>query len=390
MARIPRRAVLVNVHTKADLDAAVAAMKTLGLNELWLPVFTDGQALIPGTPFSAAGGSDDILADARRAAKGTGIEVFPVLDLLIWGADAPANALDLTILGENSAQAELRLLSRQQINEGSAVKLTAKQKRLAVSPFEPSVRQSLQALMEAVSAEPGISGIVWRETAASGYASRTIFQDPLFGYSLAGRLAFLRAYHADPVDISVSGSRADTRLPNWGDGVQDQTEAWGKFRAAADEDLLRSLFSACSPVSTEGVRRPIFVQQRLDSWQGDWFGSWDGPNAPLPAYHASWSRRPGDPVYPDDPAAQAKRQSQIALRLLNRWTASSAATLASTLTDPKMNPWNGIVIDEEEGNGTELADGAGLKALQSLAADFSSQMKSVPAAHRPAAKAAQP
>ena len=77
-------------------------MKALGLNQLWLDVFSGGHSHLDKPP----GGGPDILTEALARTKGTGIAVIPALNLLRWGADPPPDACDLTALGETSAQAE--------------------------------------------------------------------------------------------------------------------------------------------------------------------------------------------------------------------------------------------------------------------------------------------
>ena len=115
MGRIQSRVVLASPRTPADVTAIVGAMKTLGFNQLWVTVFSEGQS------------HPDLLVAALKATKGSGIAVFPVLSLLQWGMDAPPETRDLTILGETSAQME-------QVNQQAqnAVSIAAGQK--TVSP----------------------------------------------------------------------------------------------------------------------------------------------------------------------------------------------------------------------------------------------------------------
>ena len=96
----PRRAVIGCPHTLSDVDTLVAAMRKLGLNELWLDVFSKGKAHLPNTGFPSE--APDILAEALKQTTGTGIAVYADLSLLPWG-DAPPEAVrDLSIEGENS------------------------------------------------------------------------------------------------------------------------------------------------------------------------------------------------------------------------------------------------------------------------------------------------
>ena len=122
---IPRRAVLAAPRTPKALDALVAAMKPLGLNQLWLGVFSHSTASLPGTPFFSPGGPD-LIAYALKSTKGTGISVFPVVDLLTWGPKRAASVSDLDILGRTSVSGPGALDT-------------------AVSLFSPAVRANRQS-----------------------------------------------------------------------------------------------------------------------------------------------------------------------------------------------------------------------------------------------------
>ena len=144
LAPFPRRAVLVAPRTAREVEAVVAEMKVLGLNQLWLDVFSGGYSHLDKS------GEDgpDILTEALARTKGTGITVIPALDLLRWGADAPAEAHDLTALGETS--------TRQQASENHFWDMLqdvpaeddakAPPTPLWVSPAAPATEKTLLAL----------------------------------------------------------------------------------------------------------------------------------------------------------------------------------------------------------------------------------------------------
>lgn len=353
LAAVPRRAILAAPRTPAAVDALVAGMKTLGLNELWLDVFSGGKAHFRAGNDRAG----DVLAEALRVTKDTGVRVLAVLDLFAWGRDAPAATADRDILGETSAQAAAR---RQEKYAQLAAARGAKAPRQAppagveVSPSAPDVRGALLSVVRALAERPGVAGIVWRDATPPGYgpASRLVSGDAALGYALPARLAFLRAAHADPLDVPDSSYlRADTSLPGFDDAALTAGLAarWDKARAAAHQSLLRSLRTAAAPLAGPDRQPFVYVKQGSAYAPGeDWYGSWDGPPAPLPAFRYSWEDdRTGQPPAPERPAvAQAKAQSKLALCVFPmspRLTASEVAPwIQASLKDA---PWDGLVLD---------------------------------------------
>jgi len=367
---IPRRAVVAHPKTLAEVDALVTRMKRLGLNQLWLDVFSDGLARIPNTPLSPAD-QPDLLAEALKTTKGTGISVFPTLDLLAWGKKAPEADADLTILGETSAQSEARRVERETLLAAAEDRdaPSPASARIAVSPFGPNVRRSLLALVRAVATRPGVGGLVWRETTPPGYdppknPSARLTPRTTLGYNEAARLAFLRREHADPVDLDVRGAgnvaeRADTSLPGFDDGAisGDLGKKWDEFRAEGETAFLRALYAAARPDGgkTAAASPRILVQQRRDYGGTAWYGSWDSPKSPFPT--------PGDPLgyytgkeVPQnwDEVTEAKNQSQVALLGLPLTGALDAGNIASqwrgALEDLgrtwfRVGKWDGFVLE---------------------------------------------
>lgn len=346
---IPHRAVLVRSQTPADVDAVVASMKTVGLNELWLDVFSEGVCRVPIPPGAAQAGiappppdAGDILAEAVRVTRGSGIRVFPVLDLLAWGAKTPAEMQERTILGETAAEAGAR--QEAQGNNGPWPSPSA---RLVVSLFAPAVQNALRSLVQSLAVRPGLAGIVWRETAPPGYEKagdgRTRAE---FGYAGDARLAFLRRAHMDPLDVPLqNGGQANTSLPEFEGGADGAalSKQWDTFRLEGDVVFLRVLAAVWAG---GGARRPVLVRQRRETWSDDWFGSWDGPARPLPARHSSWEAEESGPAYPEAADTQAKMTSQTALLRLSSWSASSPDALAEELTRSlRGKRWDGFVLD---------------------------------------------
>ena len=350
---IPHRAVLVSLKTPAEVDALIASMKKVGLNELWLDVFSEGACRVP-VPSGAIGAgitplpvdAGDVLAEAVRATRGSGIRVFAALDLLAWGAKTPADIQERTILGETGKEADARLGAQAMLFPGADVPTT-----VAVSPFAPPVQAALGSLMRSLAARPGLAGIVWRETAPPGYEEAGEGQTgPEFGYAEAARLAFLRRAHMDPLDIPLQneGPKAgqiNPSLPEFrGAGGETALSAeWDKFRLEGDVLFLRGLADLWA---RGGARRPILVRQRRATWDDDWFGSWDGPAKPLPVHHSSWELRDSGLSYPEASDAQAKMTSQTALLRLSSGAASSPDALAEELTRALVGKrWDGFVLD---------------------------------------------
>ena len=249
LAAVRRRAVLAAPRTPAAVDALIVHMKALGLNELWLDVFSEGKS-----HFSAGNATqNDVLDEALRAAQGSGIRVMAVMDLFEWGPDAPQGALDRDILGETLAQADARERARsaeQAAREGWPPSKATPPDRILVSPFAPDVRGTLLAVGRALADRPGLSGLVWRGVVTPpGYApaSSVVSSDAPLGYADAARLSFLRAAHADPLDVGGQEySRADTSLPGFDDDAlaTDLRTRWDKARADAHLGLLRALRAA--------------------------------------------------------------------------------------------------------------------------------------------------
>ncbi len=339
---VPRRAVLVHPRTIKQVDADIAAMQTLGLNELWLDVFSEGAAHI-GRTHGTTGGSD-ILTEALAKTKGTGIRVLPTLSLLFWGQSPPAQDTDLNILGETSAQAAARWQQRKaSLPEGQGMSeeyttggIVPDWDGTAVSPLAPDVRQSLLPLVRELAARPGIAGLVWRDTDVPGYDPLPGVQEssPLaLGYHQAMRLAFLRKFHADPLDIIPPGAytKANTDLPNFSmeyytlaHGNQQLSAEWQDFRRDQNVGLLRTLYQSANSLPAKHTL--VLIKQRRRGRGGNdrlghhiyppgWYGSWDDPRLPLPTLHPEGEDnelgKPMQPVASDE--AQARAQSRLSV-----------------------------------------------------------------------------
>ena len=384
LAVVPRRAVLVRAKTAAQVDADIAAMKALGLNQLWLDVFSDGHAHIPDVPQSDVAESSlkaDILTEALAKTRGTGIRVFPVLDLLAWGPSPPDEAADRTILGETTAQATARWQQIKELmraghtgmyGENTTGGVTPSFPGVAVCPLAPTVRNALVTLVGDLSARPGVAGIVWRETDPPGYDLPSNGDDTsglLVGYHEAMRLAFLRKYHADPLDIFTVGNYmglADTDVPNFStNSVSAQISntlelEWRQFRNDAATGLLRALWATSSRAGDPAMpRRVILVKQRRRGQGGNaddgrtvyppgWFGSWDTPHLPLPTLHSYAEDAPPDkpPLPVADETTQAAQQSHLVYtRLTDEELPFLRDNPAQARDEWRKHPLTGLVLD---------------------------------------------
>ncbi len=368
MAFTAHRAVLLQPSSAAELASAIAAMKRLGFNELWLDVFSQGhvQTALPD--------GKDLLAEALHLTRGSNIHVYAVVDLFQWGTDTPTNTVDVDALGETSAQAETRLQREAAIEAdsmGNPPPIFAKISGLFVTPFNLEVRSRLMTLVKSLAKRPGLAGIVLRRTAPGGYDEDrdAVFRahQPDLGYILPARLAFLRQEHTDPIDVTktrvqgqsggqvMGGSMGDvqfslnsdvlsdlsTTIPGFNDQGQDAllSIAWDKYRRDADVNALRNLYDA---IQASHPNLPILVQQQHHDFSQDWYGSWDSRNAPLPEWKILFVS--GQMEHRVD--RMAKLQSHVAQVGLEANDAHDLSALSSALEgELQVSGWDGFVWD---------------------------------------------
>ena len=352
---IQARAVLSSPHTVAEVQDLVTVMKKLGLNQLWLPIALTSQAPSSNPSSPALSSILTLLSQAVQATKGTDIAVYAVVDLLVRSRATPADAADLTLLGRTSTQAQAARAQREALVGPSPYKPALSlpvTDGVAVSPFSAAVGRELLAVAHTLAATPGLAGLVWRATATPGYdenegpdADRDFTS---LGYTQSARLAFLRKEHVDPLDLfPVSARRqANTSLPNFDDAVLEQTmqTKWRQFRSDADQSLLWSLFGQVATGGNALPAKPILlVQQRGGRPRATWYGSWDGPNAPLPTFRSSV----GVPVAEK---VQARAQSKFTVVDLPLQSPLVEAAILNQWSGPlqsigKNHSWDGFVLD---------------------------------------------
>lgn len=376
---IPRRALLVNAKTLPHLESAIAVMKQMGLNQLWLSVFSDGVAAIPGTPFSSRDPQAvDLLAQAMKVTAGTGIAVYPVLDLFAWGDAVPGDAEDLTISGHNSVQDSERRFKRALLRAAGSggPPPSPASRRVTVSPLPASTARDLAALTAAVAARPGVAGIVWRETCPPGYDMpelvRHIEPRGRLGYTESARLDFLRKHHADPIDITPQRAihplfeLADTTLPGFDDDLMDAVldRQWNAYCTQANIAVMNSLYATAlgaltAPANVASGTKPagpvVFVRERRDNFGTGWYGAWAGPNTPIPTNHLDFedAAAPAELKPAPPPNEQARAQTSINLLRLPIGAALDESLLKQQWGDllkefSKSALWDGFVFEMAE------------------------------------------
>lgn len=325
------RAVLAHPRSAKDVDALVATMQTLGLNQLWLDAFSDGTDHVKA---SAASGPD-IITEAITRTRGTGIGVYADLSLLSWGGDPPEAAIDVTLDGLNTRQQAVaedkNRTEGQYDDDGKPVTFIAPP--VQVSPFAAVVSEQLTALVKDLADRPGLSGLVWEDADT----------DSDLGYTPAMRLAFLRSAHADPWDITQDNSlRANVSLPLFDDSAIDAalSTRWAKTHTEVAAALLNELRRVA--VGSSGNALPILVEQP-EPVDVPWVVSWDDPKSlPPPLRDLS----PGENYTPPDRISRAARsQGKTLVRVEAIKNDGDTEALARQLQDDaEALPADGFVL----------------------------------------------
>lgn len=195
------RALLIRPETKDDIEKAAAAAKARGLNELWADV-------PPGAP--------ELVEAAVAAGKTKGLKVVAVIRVLRPGKSVAA-PFDLNLMGQTStARADSAPLWSSPFVPWRMEwdKEADRMRRRALGdwlrPDLPATRDALRPLLIRLAKIPGLAGMVLRDyqppgydkTATPQYSSREITDTEALGYGEEMRLAFLRRYQVDPVDLS--------------------------------------------------------------------------------------------------------------------------------------------------------------------------------------------
>ena len=332
-----RRAVLGHPRTPTDVDALLSTMQKLGLNELWLDVFSDGTAYIPNSRLSSKTIpiGTDILAEALTRAKGTGIAVYADMHLLHWGGVTPDSARDLTILGETNAEFAINAHERDpklDFDDMTVKFIPFEIPPLVVNPAASRVRDDLSEITRLASVHSGLAGFVWEDAE----------DDDDLGYAPEARLTFLRLTHADPLDLTPKNySRIDVSLPTFDDEAVEKklSEEWVEAHPSALESLLKQMRrSIPSPVSA----LPILMEQ--SAVRTYWFSSWDDKKSLPPPLRTSLE---SDTYQAPAAIAEAARtQGKAVLLHVGIENDGDTDTLARTLkAGLGVGKWDGYVLD---------------------------------------------
>ena len=330
----PRRAVIGHPTTPAAVDALIAAMQKVGLNELWLDVFSQGKSRLADT-------DTDILTEALTKTQDTGITVYADLSLLPWGSSPPKDTWDLDILGQNSQQAAIADHAHSgsaEDDSDAAGKLVAYvPPPVLVSPASASVRKTLVDMVRGLASRPGLAGFIWADAVRGGD----------LGYTPEMRLAFLRAFHADPMDIDIPNDLlGDVSLLTFDDKAVDTalTAQWNDARIGANAFLLTQMRAAI-PAS---VGKPILMERSENGTHS--LVRWDDPRQMPP------------PLWTFPSEGVTANQSRTSLVVSVRDAADTEALarkLQKALTPPAAKakaPWDGYVLDFDDPHVTDSTE----------------------------------
>lgn len=294
----PLRGVLCAPRSAEEARAVVARLPKMGLNALFLDVFTGGRTYFPNAALPPAPEKAGVLQAALDAAKPLHIPVYAVLDTLCWRKDGasphpmpwPAGfAEDLTVAGEVPDQAVQRQIEAHSLRsdlDREYVMADAGTKGW-VSPLDPKVRALLPALVGALAGVKGLAGLAFQDTATLGYRGLDYEYDDegiSLGYVLANRLSYLRTTHTDPIDLSAGSDSLQLFLPSEGwsirfevalptfAGARDDGTAWTKYRSDGDRDLLTGCFAVARAAAPF---LPLFMRERQ---AGVTFDPWTDPH----------------------------------------------------------------------------------------------------------------
>ena len=293
----PLRGVLCAPKTPDEARAVVARLPNMGLNTLFVDVFTNGRTYFPNAAMPpASDAAAGVLQAALDAARPLHMPVYAVLDTLCWRKDGAGPhpkpwpdgySEDLTISGEAPDHSVQRQMEANSIRADFErdYEMQEKGNQGWASPLDPAVRALLPRLVRELAASKGIAGVVFQDTLPPGYlgnANQEYDEEGIaLGYAPANRLAYLRTHHADPVDLSPGYDNLSLWLPT--DGFQAQFEVsipgfqsfaggarddWAKLRGDADKSLLADCFIAVRQVAST---LPLFMRERrigvtFDPW----------------------------------------------------------------------------------------------------------------------------
>ena len=365
----PRRIVICKPLTTADVDASLLRIEKRGFNQMWLVVFTNGRARIPGTPFPLDPACDpktDLLTYATDAGRKKGITVCPVVDVYAWGSNAPKALRLRTLRGEDSAQSAVR---RFQINallppdesedHNPLPKNVAPSPAVFVDLTDARVQASLTGLLKAITIHTGAGQIVCCGTRPEGFADQNGWEPvkdrDAMGYNPALRLTHLRKYHKDPVDLLSAYSPKNYFLANIALGDfegydYEIMQNWGKVRAEALKTAWRNLFDSAQS-GAGNAKLSLLIEQGDGQGFMNWYDEWSDPETPLPNGNLSEAPSsganvgPGAPQKPSGVLLLSKQAPSITPKALAKYDWMDVQMKIMAFYRP-FQTWDGIAIEE--------------------------------------------
>lgn len=273
-----QRGVLCAPASPEAARAVVQKLSQLGFNTLFCAAFTNGRAYFPNDALPPeTDAAAHTLAAAIDEGKQRNVRVWAAIDTLCWKRDGAAThpkpfpagfAPDVTVLGETGPQllarrAEFGSLGRYEDPKWMTPTLGSE---VWVSPADPRVRETLKSLVKTLAKVKGLAGIAFDKTGAGGYVETSDYLDgsPL-GYTFGNRLTFLRAHHADPLDLGDGyggvyfrggDSSVTLDLPQ---PPGEESGLWKQWRSDADTSLLAELFQTAKAAAPT---LPLVMRER--------------------------------------------------------------------------------------------------------------------------------
>lgn len=213
-------------------------------------------------------------------------------------------------------------------------------------PDAPETLPQLRAFLPKVASLPGLAGLTFGQTVAPGY-DRPITELNLnrwdayhFGYTPERRLAFLRQFSVDPIDLS------ETFRPMLSDPLPEAIPAqWNTLRAQANAALLAMAYRATKQAAP---KLPLWIEGRGRTW----FGSWE-EESPLPQFRYAKGSGEDQPATPSlDLQARRYSKTVYASHPESALPAEPAGarvwltwSLFQETTDAGRFPWDGFVLN---------------------------------------------
>jgi hypothetical protein len=286
------RGVICTPKTTAEAIKIVDLLPGMGFNTLFLDAFHNGRAYFPNSAITPE--TDDaagVLNAAITEGAAKGIAVYAVVDTLCWRKDGASLRPsiwtsqydeDLNIFGEPANVGVERRSKDDVLNIQTKSMPIATAGQSWVSPLDPSVRKALPTMAKDLAEMPGLAGLMFQDTAPPGYDGEAdgLDTDLDLGFTVANRLAYLRAFHRDPIDMGGFG-QASLWLPfeGWSgypfqfqiNGFESsffspETNPWSKFRSDGDLALLKDCYLAAF---NSKPKLPLLMRERHDGMTFD-------------------------------------------------------------------------------------------------------------------------